>query len=875
MVRNLKLAVSLLVVMLLSIPAVFSQTPTEKPADSVSQKKIDTVFEDVKSAILENIPTVTLDDGDAAQGSSQNVSSLLTAGRDPFFNAASFNFSEMRFRIRGYEGDNFSTYMNGIPMDNLDNGFTPFGLWGGLNDVMRSKDISVGLRANPFTFGDLGSNTNIDSRASVQRKQTSFGYAFSNRNYGHRWMLTHSTGMSKKGWAFSFSGSRRWSGEGYVPGTYYDGWSYFGAVDKKLGNDNLLSLTVFGAPTENGRQGAAVQEMMNLAGSNYYNPLWGYQNGKKRNSSIGKTNQPVIILTHDVRLSDRSRLVTAAGFSFGDRSVTAIDWYNSADPRPDYYRYLPSYYTSYYNGQGGYVDSARYNYLVNAMTNDESLRQVNWDRMYDVNRGQYDVIQNANGIEGNTVSGRRSRYIVENRITNTKRFNANSVYNTLLGSNIDFTAGAFLQMQENHNYKKVEDLLGGDFYVNVNQFAERDFSGDNIKNQNDLTNPNRILHVGDKFGYDYLMEFDKVGAWAQSVFKFNKVDFFAAGQLSHTRFWRIGLNKNGLFPEDSYGGSTRVILNNYAVKGGATYKMNGRNYFYVNGTIQTKAPFFDNVFQSARTRNTLVDNITSEKIQSVEGGYVLNAPKLKVRLNGYYTRFKDGMDMITFFDDFYNAFGNISISNIDKVHYGGEAGVEANLGYGLSATVAAAVGRYYYDSRQKFTLTVDNTSEVIDKDVTVYTQNYRVPSTPQEAYSLGLTYRSPKFWFISVTGNYYRQAYLSFSPIRRTEQAVSGLPEGDKLREEILAQQKLDDQFMLNFFGGWSYKLPKRFNIQNKSTFLVFNLGVNNLLNNQKAITGGFEQLRFDDENRNVNKFPAKYFYAWGLNYFASATIRF
>lgn len=856
-------------------PVAYAQSPAAGN-DTLPLKRADSLYNDLKDNVQDNIPTVSVDENDQGDGGSgQSVSSVLAAGRDPYYNAASFNFSEMRFRIRGYDNDYFSTFMNGIPMDNLDNGATPFGLWGGLNDVMRNRDVSYGLRPTPFTYGDIGSNTNLDSRASVQRKQTSFGYAFSNRNYGHRWMLTHSTGMSKKGWAFSFSGSRRWAGEGYVPGTYFDGWSYFAAIDKKIGNDNLLSLTAFGAPTENGRQGAAVQEMMNLAGTNYYNSLWGYQNGKKRNSSVGRNNQPVIILTHDVRLNDRSKLTTAAGYSWGDRSVTALDWYNISDPRPDYYRYLPSYYINYYNGVGGFVDSARYAYLNDVMSKDETLRQVNWDRMYDVNRGQFDIINNVNGIPGNTVSGRRSRYIIENRIVNTKRFNANSVYNTLLGKNIDFTAGAFLQVQENHYYKKVEDLLGGDFYVDVNQFAERDFGTDGIQNQNNLLTPNRILKVGDKYGYDYLMMFDRVGAWAQSVFKFSKFDLFVSGQLSHSRFWRIGLNKNGLFPNDSYGGSDRVILNNYAVKGGVTYKINGRNYLFANATIQTKAPFFENVFQSVRTRNILVDNIKSEKIQSVEGGYIMNAPKIKIRANGYITRFEDGMDVITYFDDFYNAFGNISVTNIDRLHYGGEFGIEGNLGSGFTASAAAAIGRYYFDSRQQYTLTIDNTSEVITRDQTVYSQNYRVPSTPQEAYSLSFTYRSPKFWFVSITGDYYRQSWLSFSPIRRTALAVDGLEEDSKLRQEILAQQKLKNQFMLNFFGGWSYKLPKSFNINKRSTFLVFNLGVNNILNNQDAITGGFEQLRFDDENRNVNKFPARYFYAWGLNYFASATIRF
>ena len=42
-------------------------------------------------------------------------------------------------------------------------------------------------------------------------------------------------------------------------------------------------------------------------------------------------------------LNNNTTITTAAGYSFGNRSITALDWYNAADPRPDYYRYLPSY----------------------------------------------------------------------------------------------------------------------------------------------------------------------------------------------------------------------------------------------------------------------------------------------------------------------------------------------------------------------------------------------------------------------------------------------------------------------------------------------------------------------------------------------------
>jgi hypothetical protein len=121
--------------------------------------------------------------------------------------------------------------------------------------------------------------------------------------------------------------------------------------------------------------------------------------------------------------------------------------------------------------------------------------------------------------------------------------------------------------------------------------------------------------------------------------------------------------------------------------------------------------------------------------------------------------------------------------------------------------------------------------------------------------------------------------WLDFNPIRRTYGAVEGLdvnkPTELAVREGILAQTKLDAQYTVDFFGGWSYKLPKKFLGFNKSTFLVFNAGVNNLLNNQNIISGGFEQLRFDYADKNINKFPPRLFYAYGLNYFTSITFRF
>lgn len=848
--------------------AAFSQTDTTAARDTVPH-------EEIRDAVIDNLPIVSIDENDMGDGAAQNISSVLTAGRDPFYTAASYNFGAARFRIRGYDNDHFSTYMNGIPMDNLDNGFTPFGLWGGLNDVMRNRDAVWGLRNNTFAFGDIGGNTNIDSRASRQRAQTSMSYASSNRNYNNRLMLTHSTGLSKNGWAFTLSGSRRWADEGYVPGTYYNGWAYFAAVDKRIHQNHLLSLAVFGAPTENGRQGASVQEMIDLAGTNFYNPNWGYQNGRKRNASVGRTHQPVAILTHDFRINNNTTLVTAVGYSLGDRSVTALDWYNAADPRPDYYRYLPSYTSTW----ASTTDPAQGQQLYELMKNDINYRQVNWQRLYDVNRASYMTIQNANGIPGNSVSGLRSRYIIENRVINTQRFNANAVLNTKFNEWIEFTAGASYQMQNNHYFKEVEDLLGGDFYVNLNQFAERDFPANNTANQFDVDNPNRILRVGDKFGYDYNIHISRASGWAQGVFKLDRVDFFLSGTVSQTEFYREGNIRNGLFPENSKGKGQVNDFTNYGGKAGITYKIDGRNYIFAHGAYQTRAPYFENVYVSPRTRNSQQEDPVSETIQSFEAGYIMNSPRFKIRLGGYYTSFKDGYDVMSFYHDSYQNFVNYAISGIDKLHFGGEFGFEARLSQTFTVNGAASVGRYYYDSKQSAVITVDNSASVLGRQI-IYAENFRVPSTPMHAFSLGAGYRSPKFWFVTLTGNYFDESYLSFNPLRRTWDALKYVQNNKAGYDEIFNQTKFDAQYTLDFFGGYSWKLPRDFEVNRKSTFLVFNVGINNILNNKDMITGGFEQLRYDAQTSSsdpvqVGKFPPKFFYAYGLNYFASITLRF
>ena len=148
------------------------------------------------------------DDG----GSMQPTVGLLNAGKDAFQSVAAFELGAYWFRPRGVDNRYEDVLFNGVPMSKNDDGRIDFSNWGGLNDVTRYPiENADNITPSEYTFGNLGGVIYYNTRASSYRKGTSLAYSFTNRSYFHRLMTTYSTGMSKSGWAFTFSGSRRWA----------------------------------------------------------------------------------------------------------------------------------------------------------------------------------------------------------------------------------------------------------------------------------------------------------------------------------------------------------------------------------------------------------------------------------------------------------------------------------------------------------------------------------------------------------------------------------------------------------------------------------------------------------------------------------------
>ncbi|MBN2669170.1 MAG: TonB-dependent receptor [Bacteroidales bacterium] len=804
---------------------------------------------DTSSINPSNLPTINLstdeiDTEDDAEVS--NVSSLLQGSKDVFVNTAGYTFGAARFKMRGYDTDQSELFMNGVQVNDIESGKIFYSTWGGLNDMMRDKEYINGLEQSSFAFGGVGGSNYITTRASSYRKNIGASYAISNRTYRNRFMLSYASGLMKNGWAVAVSGSKRWAQEGYQEGTFYDAYGYFLSVEKQFNKKHSIGLTAFGAPSRRGKAGGSVQEAYDLTNNNYYNPNWGYQDGEKRNSKVADSHKPHAILSYYFTPTDKTSITASASYAFGYYGNTSLNWYNTRDPRPDYYRYLPSYYDD-----PTAAAAAQEAFLNNS--------QLDWNYYYQVNAW------NGNG---------RASYIVENRKTDYSEIKGNIFVNHKLNDHYTFDGGASYNNYTGRHYVVVDDLLGAEYYLDIDKFGERDFPNDPNMYDYDLNNPNKIRHVGDVISYDYDIHQIDYKGWAQIGAKLDHLDYFLAANLSQTTFWRTGHMKNGKFPDNSYGDSEKQNFLNYGVKGGATYKINGRNYIYANGYYGTKAPLTDNAFISPRTRDFVVDDLKSETIYSVEGGYHLRAPKIKARLSAYYTKFQDQTEVYSFYNDLYSTFTNQVLSGMDKQNIGIEFGAEGKINASFSATAVVALSQHTYTNRPTGLQFEENDASQLADPFTIYQKNF-YQAGPQNAYSLGIKYNNPHFWFVTLTANYYQKNYLEINPARRTIPAVSNetgsdhIEEGSVVWHKIIDQEHLDDAFTLDLFFRKTWKI--------KGYYIYLNAGVNNILNNQDFITGGYEQRRntyINESNTaadvNPDKFPPKYFYAYGINYFIS-----
>ena len=833
------------------------------------------VVDTVETQVHE-VPTVILldSDFDESSTSSNDASTLLTSSRDVFNSIAAFNFGSLRYRVRGNDSKYSDVMINGILMNDPETGRPVFSNWGGLNDAFRNSVITEGLGRTDAGFGGLGGLTAYSTRASQYRKQISLSYAFSNRSYNHRVMASIGTGEIGNGWYLMAAASGRYAGEGYTEGTFYEAASYFLAVEKKINDKHSLNLTFFGAPSQRGGSSPVVQEAYDLTGTNYYNSNWGYQTQSdgtlvKRNSRVSNYHQPMTQLTWYFTPNRKTEINTTLFYFAGPGGQTSLEWGEAVDPRPDYYKNMPSYYANHAHS------TAEYEAQMQAwLDRDPSVTQIDWDGLYNANRNHLFTVENANGTEGNTVTGNASKYILAERHYDKQQYGGATYFKHEFTPNLILEGGLSANISKTHYYEKVNDLLGGDFYYDINKYAENQ---ETDECQTDLNKTNHVAYVGDIINYNYNAHRNNARLWGQIDYLTGNWDMYLGLQCSYTQIWREGLFKNGAFADNSYGSDNTHNFLDPSVKAGVTYAINGRNHIVLNTTYMTQAPQFRDIYVSPRTRNTLVsDKLGSEKINSVDLGYLYRSPEFKFRLTGYYNMYRDLIWNRSFYcenvyigsadgaNSYKSEFVNFIMTGINEKSVGLEMGAEWKVTPTITLQAAAANGIHVYDNNPLFSVYDDNNTEAYIENQVAYLKNYHVSSGPETVASLGIKYNDPKNWWVSLTGNYMGNMYFDVNPYNHTEYGMMHYAEGDIRIEDVLNQSPLSPAFTLDFYGGFSRRY--------KGYYFLFTASVNNILNNKSTILYGYDQLRFNTNDPDM--FPSKYSYMYGTNFFISLTVR-
>ena len=980
---------------------------------------------EMKEEVVLNLSEMDLNDD---EGKSQSMASASSASQDVFNATISYAWSNARYRGRGYEQIYEQNYIEGISFNSAERGQFNFSAMGGLNDATRYREVVEGMEASNFTFGSWGKSTNYMQSATNYAQGWKVSLAGTNRNYKGAARATYSTGLMENGWAFT--AQLAWRYTPYIDikgqigeGISYSSVGYFFTAEKQWGKDKRLSLITFGAPTRRGQSSALTQETYDLTnqynktswGHNNYNPYWGYQDGKVRNSRIVHSYDPTVIASFDWKINEENFLKAGIGYHYSMYSNSALTFYNATDPRPDYYRNLPSFlwdgqidkngnwiYESldgdqlgnkigtHYGEVGPSIDVNTYNTLVDLWTSrDDKATQIDWDALYAANNAN-----NVNAPDGS------ARYIVERRHNDIQEGMINLNYRNTAVDNLTITAGLEAKGSQGIHYKTVDDLLGGNQWIDVDPFAERDIKElatnigltqadiANVK-QNDLRNPNAAVKDHGRFGYDYRINMINAKLWAQNEWKWNNVDLYYGLQLTYSSIQRTTDMLNGrawylakLNPDNAWyylSNAAQDVLNatdystlptrlvgtahhfiDPAVKVGATYKIDGRNQLKVNAMAETKAPLARDAYISPRVHDRAIETIyrhdyagyyaslygtsalaeyfgASQKIAGGDLTYSFNYPLVRGRVTGFFTQFWNGTELNGYYDDEARTFVNQSLTGINRRHMGVEAAAAVKLGMYFTLTGVLSVGDYRYTSNALAITSAENGMALADESDraandlnqgpifelrdSVLIKGLRVATGPQVNASLKLSFFHPKMWFADITVNYFDWNFLDYAPARRMQGLFTGVRadgshvNGSYIDPEINAiakdeagnamydkygvpvlnypyslhsmQESLVDGNVLNRFLV-DVSVGKLIYLKNRQSISI-NLTVNNLLNNTHFKTGGYQQARLSRQTKqgltndkivsvispNAWKFPAKYYYAWGTNFYLNIQYKF
>jgi hypothetical protein len=680
---------------------------------------------------------------------------------------------DARVSIRGFDQRNIAVLVDGVPVNDMENGQVYWSNWDGIGDITRYMQVQRGLGASKLSIVSVGGTMNIvtkgiDSKMSTSIKQEVNGYGLFKTAFGYN------TGLLKGNWGITIAGSKKW-GTSYADATFDDAYSYFMKVQKKF-DKHLLSFGVNGAPQSHGQRTTRLpiavidKGLAERSGINYqqsldsialvsssqftttsqgargirYNPNYGMLNGEDFNEKINFFHKPQFNLTHSYNPNEKINLTTVAYLSIGKGGGTTMKTTLSDRDTTN----------GLYDIQG----------------------------IYDLNKTNYSFPSETEHVSSNYLRAANNDH---------KWFGLLSTFNYKLSNSLSSMFGVDARYYKGAHYQSVYDLIGGDYAIDANNENQPVGEGNSSY---------YMKRVGDKIAYHNDATVKWAGFFGQIEYKKDKWSSFLTSSFNMTGYQRtdyfkkkdIVLSDTTLVQAVGYGDTlvyNGVSYNNNStqarfattdqkwfsgatIKAGMNYNINSHENIFCNLGYLSIAPKMNAVFDN---NNKEFLQIKNQEVSSFELGYGHKSKRFSSNLNMYYTLWRNKPPQIPPTVVTPDGTFSYNINGLDALHRGIELDFIYKILPNLDFEGLVSLGDWKTITSSKDSTLVN----IVDNDNIIVTSfyfgadNVHVGDAAQVQLGTSLRYEIIKNLYVKLRFTYFDKNFANFDPLALTGKNIN------------------------------------------------------------------------------------------------------
>ncbi|NMR33767.1 TonB-dependent receptor [Chryseobacterium aquaticum] len=631
----------------------------------------------------------------------QELPEILNTTPSVYVTKGGGGFGDANIRVRGFGNSNTAVMINGMPVNDMENGAVYWSNWAGLADVTSDIQIQRGLGSSKLAIASVGGTQNFITKAADKKREGIVTLGIANDGY-LKTSFAYNTGKSKTGWSSSFLLGRT-AGAMYINGSNFESYNYYFALGYQPNEKHDLQFTFTGAPQWHNQNFTNTIQTYIKYGKDgepnrKYNSNWGLLNGEEFSTNTNYYSKPIASINWDWKISERSKLSTVGYGSWGR------------------------------GGGTGFLGSINGTSVFNLPKTADG--QIRWDDIVAWNQGQNvtwnPAVANNTGINKvNTTPGIATR---SNGLVRRAHVNSHDWYGILsnfqhkVNENWNFQVGIDARYYYGYHPGVVSDFLGNKEYrENLNLNSQPFYTVTQAYKAVPSANPfvKAIKDDSQIASRNYDGEVLWYGGFGQIEYSNDKISAFAQGSVSNQGFQRIdnwvvdGVTKQQGQTVNTKTGFKDIL--GYNVKGGLNYNINENHNVFGNIGYYSRQPFFTSVYPN--NQQVVNPNLTNEKIFSAELGYGFRSRNLKANVNLYRTSWADRFQRrtgLTIIDanGVSNPFSYAEVNGLTQVHSGIEFEAFYKLGDYVELEGMASLGNWEYEGNASSTAFDQNNNPI-------------------------------------------------------------------------------------------------------------------------------------------------------------------